>query len=68
MLQKVEKTKIVSIYGCCLEPHFHWYDYDNGAVITAGGRSAIQYMSKKTNEYFRNEFCDVAKTITQIVN
>lgn len=61
MLQKVEKTKIVSIYGCCLEPHFHWYDYDNGAVITAGGRSAIQYMSKKTNEYFRNEFCDVAK-------
>lgn len=61
MLQKVEKTKIVSIFGCCLEPHFHWYDYDNGDVITAAGRDATQYLSRHINEYFRSEFCNVAK-------
>lgn len=61
MMQKVEKTKIVSIYGCCLEPHFHWFDFDNGSVITAVGRTAIQYMSKEMNQFLSVEFPKTAK-------
>lgn len=60
-LQLIEKTKINSIFGCCAEVHFHWYDFDNGSVITAAGREAIQYLSNRVDQYFTKEFYKIAK-------
>jgi DNA polymerase elongation subunit (family B) len=59
--QLIRKILINSVYGVLLNSYFHFYDADNGAVITAGGRDAIQYISNCINTYLHSEFYKISK-------
>jgi DNA polymerase elongation subunit (family B) len=61
--QLIRKIQINSVYGCMLQKYFHYYDADNGAVITAGGRDAIQYISNCINTFFHSEFHKISKKL-----
>jgi DNA polymerase elongation subunit (family B) len=54
--QLVRKILINSIYGCLANKFFHFFDLDNAAEITLGGRTAIQYIANCINEYFSKSF------------
>lgn len=48
--QLIRKILINSFYGAMGFKNFPFYDLDNANVITAGGRSAIQFCSKAMNK------------------
>lgn len=41
-----------SIYGVCLNRHFHWFDIDNARAITRGGRVCIRFLKDNTDRYY----------------
>jgi DNA polymerase elongation subunit (family B) len=59
--QAIIKVLANGVYGCCLETHFHLYDYDNGSVITAVGREAIVHVRECFDKYIKEDFHKVAK-------
>lgn len=52
-----ENKKIIanSVYGVCLNKHFHFFDIDNARAITRGGRVCIRYIKDNTDRYYRNK-------------
>lgn len=52
-----------SFYGCLANKHSHLYDVDNARVITKAGRTLIQFLSKTTDDYFKECWHMVAKKV-----
>lgn len=52
-----ENKKIIanSVYGVCLNKHFHFFDIDNARAITRGGRVCIRYIKTNTDRYYRDK-------------
>lgn len=42
------------LYGTLGSDGFHFYDIDNAAVVTAGGRELIKHLSSNVNDYLKN--------------
>lgn len=59
--QLIRKILINSIYGCLAQKYFHFYDLDNAAEVTLGGRTVIQYIANCSNTYFSKTFPKIAK-------
>lgn len=53
-MQHNRKILINSIFGVFAAEVFHYFDIDNAAVITAGGRELIQFISSNANDYLKN--------------
>ena len=51
--QLIRKILINSFYGVMGNENFCFYDNDNASVITAGGRSVIQYCGDQVNAHMR---------------
>ena len=58
--QLIRKILINSIYGAMASKYFHYFDLDNAAEITLGGRTAIQYIANCINTYFSKDFIKTA--------
>jgi len=61
--QAIIKILANGVFGSCLEAHFHFYDFDNGSVITAVGREAIVHVKTKFDEYIKKDFKKLADEI-----
>lgn len=59
--QLIRKILINSVYGCLAQKYFHFFDLDNAAEVTLGGRTAIQYIANCINTYFSGTFPKIAK-------
>lgn len=53
-MQHNRKILINSLYGIMANDAFHFFDIDNAAVVTAGGRELIKFLSSNTNDYLRD--------------